>query len=51
MHIMTYKLLIIDELGYPPIDKEDVKLFFQLIDMRYEKKSTILNWTFNIMGF
>ena len=37
-----YRLLIIDELGYLPIDKEDSNLFFQLIDMRYEKKSTIL---------
>lgn len=37
-----YKLLIIDELGYLPIDKSDANLFFQLIDMRYEKKSTII---------
>ena len=37
-HINRYKLLIIDELGYLPIDKEDSNLFFQLIDMRYEKK-------------
>ncbi|RFA31983.1 hypothetical protein CAI16_19330 [Virgibacillus dokdonensis] len=29
------------EIGYLPIDAEDAKLFFQLIDMRYEKKSTI----------
>ncbi|WP_176720417.1 ATP-binding protein, partial [Desulfuribacillus stibiiarsenatis] len=41
-HYTKYKLLIIDEIGYLPIDKEDAKLFFQLIDMRYEKKSTIL---------
>lgn len=43
-HFSKYKLLIIDELGYLPIDKEDSKLFFQLIDMRYEKKSTIINF-------
>lgn len=36
-----YKLLIIDEIGYLPINEEDSNLFFQLIDMRYEKKSTI----------
>ncbi len=36
-----YKLLIIDEIGYLPINQEDSNLFFQLIDMRYEKKSTI----------
>jgi DNA replication protein DnaC len=41
-HYSKYKLLIIDEIGYLPIDKEDAKLFFQLIDLRYEKKSTIL---------
>lgn len=48
-HFCKYKLLIIDELGYLPIDKEDSKLFFQLIDLRYEKRSTILttNITFN----
>ena len=34
-----YKLLIIDELGYLPIDKMKIlELFFQLIDMRYERK-------------
>ncbi|WP_330387247.1 ATP-binding protein [[Clostridium] polysaccharolyticum] len=33
--------------GYLPIDKEDSNLFFQLIDMRYEKKSTILTTNIN----
>ena len=37
-----YKLLIIDELGYLPITKEESKLFFQLIDRQYEKHSTII---------
>lgn len=36
-HFFKYKLLIIDELGYLPIEKDDAKLFFQLIDKRYEK--------------
>jgi DNA replication protein DnaC len=40
-HFFKYRLLIIDEIGYLPIEKEDSKLFFQLIDKRYEKKSTI----------
>lgn len=40
-------MLIIDELGYLPIDEEDSNLFFQLIDMRYEKKSTILTTNIN----
>lgn len=46
-HFCHYKLLIIDEIGYLPIDKEDSNLFFQLIDKRYEKKSTILTTNMN----
>lgn len=42
-----YKLLIIDELGYLPITKEDAKLFFQLIDRRYERNSTIITTNIN----
>ena len=37
-HYSKYKLLIIDEIGYLPIGSEDAKLFFQLIDLRYERK-------------
>lgn len=37
-----YKLLIIDEIGYLPIDKNGVNLLFQLISKRYEKSSTII---------
>ncbi|MCK4614915.1 MAG: ATP-binding protein, partial [Thermoplasmata archaeon] len=36
-----YKLLIIDEIGYLPFDKEASHLFFRLISMRYENISTI----------
>ena len=43
----SYKLLIIDELGYLQINKEDSKLFFQLIDRRYEKFSTIITTNIN----
>lgn len=46
-HFAKYKVLIIDELGYLPIDKEDSKLFFQLIDLRYEKKSTMITTNIN----
>ena len=46
-HFTCYTLLIIDELGYLSIDKEDSKLFFQLIDRRYEKKSTIITTNIN----
>ena len=37
-----YKLLIIDEIGFLPIKKEDASLLFQLISKRYETKSTII---------
>lgn len=50
-HYAKYKLLIIDEIGYLPIDAEDAKLFFQLIDMRYEKKSTILTTNSNFKSW
>lgn len=46
-HFTKYRVLIIDEIGYLPIDKEDSKLFFQLIDKRYEKKSTIFTTNIN----
>ena len=41
-HFAKYKLLIIDEIGYLPIGDLEAKMFFQLIDKRYEKKSTII---------
>lgn len=40
-HFSKYKLLIIDEIGYLPIDKTGANLFFQLIAKRYEHTSTI----------
>ena len=46
-HFCHYRLLVIDELGYLPINKEDSNLFFQLVDKRYEKKSTILTTNIN----
>ncbi|MEG0359550.1 MAG: ATP-binding protein, partial [Anaerorhabdus sp.] len=36
-----YKLLIIDEVGFNEISPLESKLFFQLIDARYTKRSTI----------
>lgn len=45
--LSSYKLLIIDELGYLPISKDDSKLFFQLVDRRYEKFSTIITTNIN----
>ncbi len=40
--LSKYKLLIIDEVGYLPIDIEAANMFFQLINKRYEKNSTII---------
>ena len=37
-----YKLLIIDEVGFLPLDIESSNLLFQLIAKRYEKNSTIV---------
>jgi DNA replication protein DnaC len=36
------KLLIIDEIGYLPFDREQANLFFQVVARRYEKGSMIL---------
>lgn len=41
-HFAKYKVLIIDEIGYLPIDKQGANLLFQLIAKRYEKTSTII---------
>jgi DNA replication protein DnaC len=41
-HFSKYKLLIIDEIGYLPVDKTGANLFFQLIAKRYEHNSTII---------
>jgi DNA replication protein DnaC len=41
-HFAKYRILIIDEIGYLPIDKNGANLLFQLIARRYEKNSTII---------
>ena len=48
-HYAKYKVLIIDEIGYIPVDMEGSNLFFQLIAKRYEKHCTIIttNSTFS----
>ena len=40
--INRYKLLIIDEVGFLPLDDESSDLIFQLLSKRYEKLSTII---------
>ena len=47
-HFAKYRLLIIDEIGYLPIGEQEAKMFFQLIDKRYEKKSTIITSNINL---
>jgi DNA replication protein DnaC len=41
-HYSKYRVLIIDEVGYLPVDKQGANLMFQLIARRYEKNSTIV---------
>ena len=41
-HYAKYKILIIDEIGYLPIDKDSAHGFFQLVAARYEKRPIIL---------
>ena len=36
------KLLIVDELGYLPLERDSAHLFFQLVSRRYEKGSILL---------
>lgn len=40
-HYLKYSLLIIDEIGYLPVDRDASYGFFQLIAARYENRSTI----------
>jgi len=46
--VNVYKLLIIDEIGYLPLAREQANLFFQVVARRYERGSMILtsNLTF-----
>lgn len=40
--IKSYRLLIIDEIGYLPMNREQAKLFFQVIAALYERSSLIV---------
>jgi len=39
--LASYKLLVIDEIGYLPLQRQESHLFFQLVARRYEKASTV----------
>lgn len=41
-HYSKYRVLIIDEIGYLPIDKDSANGFFQLVASRYERRPIIL---------
>lgn len=41
-HYSKFSLLIIDEIGYLPLDKLGSSLLFQLVAKRYERNSTIV---------
>lgn len=43
MQLLVYpKLLVLDEIGYLPMNRDEASLFFRLVTRRYEKASTIL---------
>src|SRR5699024_5021405 len=46
-----YELLIIDEIGYLPIQKHEADLVFQLLNMRYETHSTIFTTNIALSGW
>jgi DNA replication protein DnaC len=39
---LTSSLVVVDEVGYLPVDTQEAYLFFQFISYRYEKSSTII---------
>lgn len=47
----SYKLLIIDEIGYLPLERQESHLFFQLVARRYEKASTIFTSNKSFSGW
>jgi DNA replication protein DnaC len=51
-HYTVPRLLIVDEIGYLPIDRQGANLFFQLISRRYEKGPMVLtsNQSFGSWG-
>ena len=43
LRILTHPaLLVVDEIGYLPVSQDDAVLFFQLINARHERASTVL---------
>ena len=43
LHVLTHPaLLVVDEIGYLPVNQDGAVLFFQLINARHERASTVL---------
>jgi DNA replication protein DnaC len=41
--VLSYpSVLVVDEIGYLPIDQNGAMLFFQLMNRRYERSSTVM---------
>ena len=40
--MLAYRVLVIDEIGYLPMSREQANLFFQVIAKRYERGVTIV---------
>lgn len=45
--LSSYDILVIDELGYLILKPEQINAFFKLIEMRYNRKSTIITTNLN----
>ena len=41
-HYIKPRVLVLDELGYLPIDKAGADLLFQIVSQRYERGSTVI---------
>ena len=41
-HYIKPRVLVLDELGYLPIDKTGADLLFQIVSQRYERASTVI---------
>ena len=48
MALSKPKLLIVDELGYLPLEPQAAHLFFQLISRRYEKGAMLITTNRNV---
>ena len=46
LRVLTHPaLLVVDEIGYLPVNQDGAVLFFQLINARHERASTVLGTT------